>query len=72
VFGREIAPHLVESGLAQNLILSAGDVSAHHPNLIHGSWPNRSGYLRRALAIRYRSAGASTAKENETAPRVWR
>jgi ectoine hydroxylase-related dioxygenase (phytanoyl-CoA dioxygenase family) len=56
VFGWEIAPHLVEPGLAQNLTLAAGDVSAHHPNLIHGSGPNRSGYLRRALAIRYRPA----------------
>jgi ectoine hydroxylase-related dioxygenase (phytanoyl-CoA dioxygenase family) len=56
VFGWETAPHLVEPALAQNLTLAAGDVSAHHPNLIHGSWPNRSGHLRRALAIRYRPA----------------
>jgi ectoine hydroxylase-related dioxygenase (phytanoyl-CoA dioxygenase family) len=56
MFGGAITPELVDLTLARNLTLAAGDVSVHHPNLIHGSTPNRSGYLRRALAIRYRPA----------------
>jgi ectoine hydroxylase-related dioxygenase (phytanoyl-CoA dioxygenase family) len=54
VFGAQIDPGLVDCTLARPLRLSPGDVSAHHPNLIHGSGPNRSQRPRRALAIRYR------------------
>lgn len=56
VFGAEIDPALVDATLAWQLILSPGDLSAHHPNLIHGSRPNRSDRPRRALAVRYRAA----------------
>lgn len=54
VFGYEIDPALVDSWRAQPVTLLPGDVSAHHPNVIHGSGPNRSTYPRRGLAIRYR------------------
>ena len=54
VFGAQIDPGLVDSSLARTLRLFPGDVSAHHPNLIHSSGPNRSEQVRRALAIRYR------------------
>ena len=56
VFGAEIAPELVDATLARPLTLAPGDLSAHHPNLIHGSLPNRSDRPRRALAVRYRPA----------------
>jgi ectoine hydroxylase-related dioxygenase (phytanoyl-CoA dioxygenase family) len=54
VFGSEIDPLLVDETVARPVRLAPGDVSAHHPNLIHGSPPNRSDYPRRGLAIRYR------------------
>jgi ectoine hydroxylase-related dioxygenase (phytanoyl-CoA dioxygenase family) len=47
----------VDASLARQLALGPGHASAYHPNLIHGSLANRSGRPRRALAIRYRSAG---------------
>jgi phytanoyl-CoA hydroxylase len=56
MFGSEIAPELVDATFARALTLAPGDVSAHHPNLIHGSLPNWSEKPRRALAIRYRPA----------------
>jgi ectoine hydroxylase-related dioxygenase (phytanoyl-CoA dioxygenase family) len=59
VFGSEIAPEFVDATRARPLTLAPGDVSAHHPNLIHGSLPNRSEEPRRALAVRYYPAGAS-------------
>jgi hypothetical protein len=54
VFGCEIDPDLVADSRARPVVLAPGDVSAHHPNLIHGSASNRSPQLRRGLAIRYR------------------
>lgn len=54
VFGSEIDPGLVDPALAHQLSLAPGDVSAHHPHLIHGSLPNPSARPRRALVIRYR------------------
>ena len=56
VFGAEIDPLLVDTGRATALQLAPGDLSAHGPRLIHGSPPNRSARLRRALAVRYRPA----------------
>lgn len=56
VFGSEIDPGLVDETRARQLTLNPGDVSAHHPHLIHGSLPNRSEHVRRALAVRYRPA----------------
>jgi hypothetical protein len=56
VFGAEIDPGLVDTTLARQITLAAGALSAHHPNLIHGSLPNRSDRPRRALAVRYRPA----------------
>jgi ectoine hydroxylase-related dioxygenase (phytanoyl-CoA dioxygenase family) len=61
LFGSEIAPELVDATLARTLTLAPGDVSAHHPNLIHGSLPNWSDQPRRALAVRY--SPVSTAED---------
>lgn len=43
----------VDEGAAVDVVLRAGDVSAHHPLLIHGSPPNTSARPRRALVARY-------------------
>lgn len=46
----------VASGTVRVIRMAAGDVSAHHSWLVHGSGANRSGRRRRALALRYRPA----------------
>jgi ectoine hydroxylase-related dioxygenase (phytanoyl-CoA dioxygenase family) len=56
LFGVELDPALVDEAAAEDVVLGAGDVSVHHPNLVHGSGPNRSSAARRALAVRYRRA----------------
>jgi hypothetical protein len=54
VFGAVLDPLPADEADARPLRLAPGDASAHHPNLIHGSPPNRSQHPRRCLAIRYR------------------
>ena len=44
---------LVDEAQAVDVVLEAGDVSIHHPNIIHGSEPNTSSTWRRGLTIRY-------------------
>jgi phytanoyl-CoA hydroxylase len=53
VLGSGMDDHLVDESLAQDVNLRAGDVSIHHPNIIHGSNANRSPRWRRGLTIRY-------------------
>lgn len=55
MFGVEMDPASVDERNAIELPLEPGHGLVHHPNLIHGSGPNRSMHPRRALAIRYRS-----------------
>ncbi|MCA1662135.1 MAG: phytanoyl-CoA dioxygenase family protein [Novosphingobium sp.] len=43
----------VDEGCAVDLVLRAGDVSIHHPNVIHGSSGNASPHRRCGLTIRY-------------------
>ena len=59
---RKDIPNVLESGLdestiddstAVDIVLRAGDVSLHHPNIIHGSNPNVSTRRRSGLTIRY-------------------
>lgn len=52
VFGAEMA-RTVDSDSAVDVVLAPGDVSVHHPNLVHGSEPNRSTRRRAGLTIRY-------------------
>lgn len=59
-YDRPDTPNVLDSGLkavdesqAVDLILKAGDVSIHHPNIIHGSNANTSPNWRRGLTIRY-------------------
>ena len=44
---------IVDESKAVDVILKAGDLSIHHPNLIHGSKPNTSLRWRRGLTLRY-------------------
>tara|TARA_R110001592_G_scaffold28169_4_gene103882 strand:- start:48 stop:833 length:786 start_codon:yes stop_codon:yes gene_type:complete len=44
---------LVNEGEAVDCVMSPGDVSVHHPNVVHGSNPNTSPRWRRGLTIRY-------------------
>jgi ectoine hydroxylase-related dioxygenase (phytanoyl-CoA dioxygenase family) len=44
---------LVDEAQAVDIILKAGDVSVHHPNVIHGSNGNTSDRWRKGLTIRY-------------------
>lgn len=44
-------------GSTEAIELAPGDVSAHHPAMLHASGRNASGRPRRALSIRYRSIG---------------
>jgi phytanoyl-CoA hydroxylase len=56
VFGWECDSDLVDESRAVDVVLARGDVSIHHPALVHGSWPNTSDRRRAALSLRYRAA----------------
>ncbi len=53
VLSSGIDPNLVDETKAVDVILEAGDVSVHHPNIIPGSNPNLSTKRRCGLTIRY-------------------
>lgn len=53
VLGSGLDIDAVQAKRAVDLRLSPGDVSIHHPNIIHGSEPNTSSRWRRGLTIRY-------------------
>ena len=53
VLSSSIDADLVDEPRAVDLELRAGDVSAHHPNIVHGSKSNRSKRRRCGLTIRY-------------------
>ena len=53
VLGSGMAEELVDTAKAVDVIVEAGGVSVHHPNLIHGSNPNTSSRRRAGLTIRY-------------------
>ena len=53
VLSSQIDPALVDEGAAVDVVLRAGGVSVHHPNIVHGSNPNTSGLRRCGLTIRY-------------------
>ncbi len=44
---------LVDESQAVDIVLNAGDVSVHHPNIVHGSNANTSDHWRKGLTIRY-------------------
>lgn len=53
VLGSGIDPAQIDESQAVDVLLAAGDVSVHHPNVIHGSNANTSNRWRRGLTIRY-------------------
>ena len=53
VLGSGIRPEDVDEDAAVDVVMSAGDVEVHHPNVIHGSNANTSPRWRRGLTIRY-------------------
>ena len=53
VLGTGIRPDELPTETAVDIILNPGDVSVHHPNIIHGSEGNQSDRWRRGLTIRY-------------------
>lgn len=53
VFGSGMDKSLVDESAAVDIALKAGDVSVHHPNIIHGSNANESPRRRCGLTIRY-------------------
>lgn len=53
VLSSEIAPSFVDESREVYLELGPGDVSIHHPNVIHGSAANTSDSWRYGLTIRY-------------------
>lgn len=48
-----LTPDHFDESKAVDLVLNAGDVSVHHPNVIHGSNANTSDGWRRCLTMRY-------------------
>jgi len=56
VFGWASPAALVDASRAVDLVLDAGDLSAHHPAMVHASGPNPSTGPRRALSLRFRAA----------------
>jgi phytanoyl-CoA hydroxylase len=66
VLSSQIDPALVDESKAVDLVLKAGDVSVHHPNIIHGSNANTSAQRRCGLTIRYIPTSTRIrTKENE-------
>ena len=68
VLGSAIRSELVEESKAVDVVLRAGDVSLHHPNLIHGSEANHSSQWRMGLTIRYIPATTRILKPEVAAP----
>lgn len=53
VLGADTDEKYFDESAAVNVVLQAGDVSVHHPNIVHGSMANTSPRWRRGLTIRY-------------------
>jgi phytanoyl-CoA hydroxylase len=53
VLGSGMDKSAVDEGQAVDLVLDPGDVSVHHPNVVHGSNANLSDRWRKGLTIRY-------------------
>ncbi|MCZ6677818.1 MAG: phytanoyl-CoA dioxygenase family protein [Candidatus Poribacteria bacterium] len=72
VLSSEIDPELVDESKAVDFVLKAGDVSVHHPNIIHGSNANTSVKRRCGLTIRYIPTSTRiTSNQNPSSLPVW-
>lgn len=56
-------PDAFDENQAVDLVLSPGDVSVHHPLLLHGSNPNESNAWRRGGSIQYMPATTKVTRE---------
>ena len=72
VLGSGLSPENVDASKAVDIILRAGDVSIHHPNLIHGSEANHSARWRMGLTIRYIPTSTRILKPEVAAPFLFR
>ncbi|MDP6089881.1 MAG: phytanoyl-CoA dioxygenase family protein [Candidatus Marinimicrobia bacterium] len=72
VLGSSIDPELVDESKAVDLELNAGDLSIHHPNIIHGSDANNSSKWRRGLTIRYIPTSTKILEKNCGCPFLFR
>jgi phytanoyl-CoA hydroxylase len=68
VLGSGLKNELIDESKAIDIVLPAGDVSIHHPNLIHGSEANTSDKWRMGLTIRYIPTSTRILKPNVGAP----
>ena len=68
VLGSAIDDGLVNVAEAVDVVLAPGDISIHHPNLIHGSEANHSDAWRMGLTIRYIPTSTRITKEGAGAP----
>lgn len=64
MLGSGISDALIDESKAVDVELSPGDASVHHPLVIHGSRPNRSGKRRCGIAIRYAATGVKFVEPN--------
>ena len=65
VLGSGMDDALVDESKAVDLVLNAGDISVHHPNIIHGSNANTSEKWRRCLTMRYIPSTTKIIKDDE-------
>ncbi len=65
VLSSSIDESLVDEQKAVDILLAPGDVSVHHPNIIHGSNANTSPRWRRGLTIRYIPASTKILTKTE-------
>lgn len=49
----QVDPAVVDESKAVDVVLNPGDVSVHHPHMLHGSEPNQSEQWRRGGSIQY-------------------
>jgi ectoine hydroxylase-related dioxygenase (phytanoyl-CoA dioxygenase family) len=68
VLGSGLKKEMVDESNARDIVLHAGDVSLHHPNLIHGSEANTSDLWRMGLTIRYIPTSTRILKADVGAP----
>ncbi len=68
VLGSGMNNELVDESRAVDVVLDAGDLSIHHPNLIHGSEANTSEKWRMGLTIRYIPTATRILKPDIGAP----
>jgi len=68
VLGSGLKAELVDEKSAVDIVLQPGDVSIHHPNLVHGSEANRSDRWRMGLTIRYIPTTTRILKSDVGAP----